>query len=232
MILVIFFQQTPPPSFWNGPAANWAVAFGTLALAIVAVSHEWIQSWFVKPDLVLDVHLRRPDAEKTMMGPHTQAYYFRLTVSNTGSKAAEDVQVYAFSVKRKNAGGQYETVERFLPMALRWTHKGISTLPYILPEMPPSFCDLGHVIDPTRKVAMGEHIESVPDNGTVFALETEVKPNSKGNLLAPGEYRLHLKVAASNFPPRDYVVKLKLRGEWFEDEDRMFTDGIGLTLGR
>ena len=110
------FIEHAVSSVWNGPAANWAVAFGTLVLAFVAVFQQWIQSWFFSPELVLDVHLRRPDAEKTMMGEHTKAYYFRLTVTNTGRTAAEDVQVYAFSVKRKNAGGQYETSEKFMPI--------------------------------------------------------------------------------------------------------------------
>ena len=88
-------------------------------------------------------------------------------------------------------------------------------------------------MDPTRKVAMNEHIEGVPENRTMFALDTEVKPNSKGNLLGPGKYRLHLKVTAAVELPAAGLcaVKLELRGEWFEDEDRMFSDGIGLTLG-
>jgi hypothetical protein len=47
----------------------------------------------------------------------------------------------------------------------------------------------------------------------------------------PGEYRVHLKVAASNCPPQDVTVKVKMPGEWFADEDRMFRDGIGLSLG-
>lgn len=53
--------QVPPMTqqaqhtFWNGPAANWAVAIGTLILAFVAVFQEWIKSWFFKPVLDLDV---------------------------------------------------------------------------------------------------------------------------------------------------------------------------------
>jgi hypothetical protein len=228
--LVALLQQAAS-TFWNGPAANWAVAIGTLILAFVAVFQQWIQSWFFKPMLGLEVRLARPDAEKTQSNLNTVVYYFRLAVTNTGRKAAEDVQVYVSAVKRKRADTKYETVVRFIPMALLWTHKGISTLPYLLPNMPPAYCDLGHISDPERKVGTFESLPDVPDVQTVFALETEVRPNSKGNLLGPGEYRVHLKVAASNCPPQDFTVKVKMPGEWFADEERMFRDGIGLSLG-
>jgi hypothetical protein len=51
-------------TFWNGPAANWAVAIGTLILAFVAVFQEWIKSWFFKQILDLHIGTERPSAEK------------------------------------------------------------------------------------------------------------------------------------------------------------------------
>jgi len=223
-------HQTPV-TLWNGPAANWAVAFGTLILAFVAVFQEWIKSWFFKPILGLEVRVARPDAEKTKFNGNIGVYYFRLAVTNTGRKAAEDVQVYVSAVKRKKANTKYETVDRFTPMALMWTHKSVSTLPYLLPKMPAAYCDLGHISDPERKAGMFETLPDVSDEQTIFALETEVKPNSKGYLLAPGEYRVHLKVAASNCLPQDFTVKVNMTGRWFADEEQMFRDGIGLSLG-
>ncbi|HXY79409.1 MAG TPA: hypothetical protein VEI08_02105 [Candidatus Bathyarchaeia archaeon] len=224
-------QSQVGTTFWSGPAASWAAAIGTLILAFVAVFQEWIKSWFFKPSLDLDVRVARPDAEKTRFDANTDVYYFRLAVSNTGRKAAEDVQVYVSAVKRKKADAKYETLDRFTPMALRWTHKGVSTIPFLLPKMPPAYCDLGHISDPERKVGTFERLPDVLDEQTVFAMETEVTPNSKANLLGPGEYRLYLKLAASNCPPHDFMVKLKMPGQWFADEERMFRDGIGLTLG-
>jgi hypothetical protein len=218
-------------TFWNGPAASWAAAIGTLILAFVAVFQEWIKSLFFKPVLDLDVRVARPDAEKTWFDANTEVYYFRVAVTNTGRRVAEDVQVYVSAIKRKKVDTKYETLDRFTPMALRWTHKGVATLPFLLPKMPRADCDLGHISDPGRKVGTFESLPDVLDEQAVFAVETEVTPNSKGNLLGPGEYRLYLKVAASNCPPNDFMVKLKMPGDWFPDEERMFRDGIGLTLG-
>jgi hypothetical protein len=214
-------------------ASNWFVAGGTFVLAFVAVFQEWIKNWFFRPTLDLKLRLARPVAEKTHFDANTEVYYFRLQVTNSGMRAAEDVQVYASEVRRKKADKKYETVERFTPMALKWTHKGTATLLHLLPDMPPIYCDFGHITDPARKIAPPfEGLEGVAANETVFALETEVSPKSKGNLLGPGEYYVYLKVAASNCPPSDFKVKLKMPGKWFADEDQMFRDGIGLTCAK
>lgn len=223
----------PPPSqtFWNGPASNWFVAAGTLVLAFVAVFQEWIKSWFFKPTLNLRIRATRPYAEKTSFNGNSDVYYFRVQVTNSGRKAAEDVQVFASSVKRKKADNKYESVDRFTPMALKWTHKGVATLNYLLPKMPPAYCDLGHITDPARKIAPPfEGLDDVRPEETVFVLETEVNPNSKGNLFGPGEYHIYLTVAASNCEPREFKLTLKLPGKWFPDEARMYRDGIGIVL--
>ena len=116
-------------------------------------------------------------------------------------------------------------------MPLKWAHKGVATLPYLLPEMPPAYCDLGHITDPARKMAaLFESLDDISPEETIFVLETEVNPNSKGNFLGPGEYHVYLKVAASNCPPKDFKIKINLRGNWFRDEEQMFRDGIGLSL--
>jgi hypothetical protein len=222
--------QQSAQTFWNGPASNWFVAIGTVVLAFVAIFQEWIKSWFFKPTFEVETRAERPFAEKTHFNSHTDVYYFRLGVRNTGRVAARDVQVYAHQVKRKKADMKYETIDRFTPMALRWTHRMNGTLSHLLPDMPPVFCDLGHISDPTRKAGTFETLGEIPSDKTVFVLETEVQPNSKGNLLGPGEYRVHLKIAASNSKPTDFSVKIRMRdGLWFADEARMFQDGIGLS---
>jgi hypothetical protein len=45
--------------------SDWAVAGGTIALAVVAVFQQWLQRLFVRPKLELAANVRRPDAEKT-----------------------------------------------------------------------------------------------------------------------------------------------------------------------
>lgn len=53
----------------------------------------------------------------------TDVYYFRLAITNTGRAAAHEVQVYISRVERFE-NGDYRNVDRFLPMALNWTHVG------------------------------------------------------------------------------------------------------------
>jgi hypothetical protein len=228
-IAVLSGQPTSATS-WNGAAANWAVAIGTLVLALVAVFQQWLQELFVHPKLNLDVRLARPDAEKTLFNNGVDVYYFRLAVTNTGNMAAHDVQVYVSGIEREAADKSYKPVERFMPMALIWAHMGSPTKPHLLPNMPRSFCDLGHISDPARKAGTFEALPEVAPDATVLALDLEVKPNSKGYLLGPGTYRLSLKVAASNCPPRDYILEAVVRGQWFADEDKMLSDGIGLRI--
>jgi len=43
-------------------------------------------------------------------------------------------------------------------------------------------------------------------------------------------YRLELKIAAANVAPIDKTVELDVKGNWFDEEEVMFRDGIGLRL--
>jgi hypothetical protein len=50
---------------WSSVAADWAVAKGTLVLAIVAVFQQWLQRLIIRPRLRLQAWVQHPDAEKT-----------------------------------------------------------------------------------------------------------------------------------------------------------------------
>jgi hypothetical protein len=43
-------------------------------------------------------------------------------------------------------------------------------------------------------------------------------------------YRLELKIAAGNVAPIDKTVELNVTGNWFDEEEAMFRDGIGLRV--
>jgi hypothetical protein len=43
-------------------------------------------------------------------------------------------------------------------------------------------------------------------------------------------YRLELKLAAANVAPIDKTVELDVKGNWFDEEEVMFRNGIGLRL--
>jgi hypothetical protein len=212
-------------------AAEWFAGVGTLVLAFVAVFQQWLQQLIVHPRLCLNARVERPDAEKSRWGKgETDVYYFRLGVTNIGNKAAHDVQIYLASVERLREDNQYKPVANFRPMNLTWAYTSAPTKDVILPGMPPVFCDMAHIVDPARKGPMGENIPGTAEDETVLALNLAVLPFSGGHLLGVGIYRFGLIMAASNSKPRPYTLEVKAKGKWFRDEDKMFSDGFGMSL--
>jgi len=217
---------------WNHILAEWVAALGSIAVAVVAVFQEWIKRRVYRPKLRLDARVCRPAAEKFRWDEQqVDVYYFRLEITNEGNREARDLQVYVASVRRLRQDGNYEAVDRFSPMNLVWTHTPRSpTLPLLLPAMPPRYCDLAHISNPRMKAQTHEQLPGVDLDDAVLALELEVQANSLAYLLGPGTYELSLKLAASNHPPTDYALEVKFLGKWFDHQDKMFSDGLGLRI--
>jgi len=220
----------PQTSFWYDAAPQWFVAFGTLVLAFVAVFQEWLRRLVSRPRLQLSAVVSPPDCHKTKLSMGADVYYFRLRVENTGNAAARDVQVYLASVERQRADRQYEAVDRFVPMNLMWAIIRQTTLPILLPDMPPRYCDFAHITDPQQRRSVAETLPGIGDNSAILVLELEVNPNNKGYLLEPGEYRMGLKLAAENHPVRDYALEVNFRGTWFNNENEMLREGFGMRI--
>src|SRR5712692_6582762 len=128
-------------SSFSSSAAEWFVAIGTIVLAFVAVFQEWLRRLVIRPALKLEAHVSRPDCHKTKFSVGYTVYYFRLCVENTGNDAAREVQVYLAAVERQRLDKTYEAVGRFTPMNLVWAIIRQPTLPILLPDMPPRYCD-------------------------------------------------------------------------------------------
>ena len=226
-----------------GTLAQWAGATATFLAVLVALFKDEFLRWRRKPKLRLSVSLAPPNCHKTTITymiqkptPTSRAadcYYLRLWVENAGKTRAERVQVFVAKLSRRSADGSFKDVDQFLPMNLRWSHAG-SRAPEIFtdgisPEMG-RHCDLGRVVDPSLRKEVGDDLPSIAANDTVLGLDLEIKPNTLSHLVPIGVYHLTLRVAAANCPPRTHVLELTLTGKWFDDESRMFTDGLGLRL--
>ncbi len=230
-----------------GTIAQWVSAAATLLAVLVALFKVEIVNWWRRPILDASVFLEPPYCHSTTLHytarrtaltfAQAQSYYFRLWIANRGKTRADRVQVFAARLYRKIADGSFKEDRNFLPMNLRWAH-GQSREPGggpeiyaegISPDMG-KHCDLGHITDPSNRVELNEDVDGVPATSTIFALDLEVNPNTKSNLLAPGTYRLELQVAAANSRPIKKLVELTVTGQWFADERRMFQDGIGLRV--
>jgi hypothetical protein len=232
---------------YSGETAAWATAIGTLVLAFVAVFQDKIRYWLTRPKLKLEIQSSPPDCMRTAFrqnvanyDPNTgqryerqieiPCYYFRLRVTNEGNCEAREVEIFAKDLKKHHERkSEFEPVSRFAPMNLLWSNVRKPFLPILSPQIP-KHCDLAHVVHPHRKQAMPHVLPDVPSDQCVLILDLEVEPNSCGHLLEPGFYRLTLMLAAANAPPREYLLDMRITGDWYEDEARMLAEGVRLHL--
>jgi hypothetical protein len=243
-------QGKSMPTLWGmeiGNFAQWAGALATLLAVLVALFKTEIVNRWRRPILNATVFLEPPYCHSTTLHyqvqktaltfVQAQCYYFRLWIENRGKTRADRVQVFAARLFRKVADGSFTEDRSFLPMNLRWAH-GHSREPGggpeiyaegISPEMG-KHCDLGHITDPQFRSDLQENFDGVDAASTIFALDLEVNPSTKSNLLAPGTYRLELQVAAANSRPVKKIIEITITGHWFTDERKMFQDGIGLRI--
>ena len=137
--------------------AAWAAAIATFLAVLLALFKEdivYYLFWWHHPCLVVRTRRGAPDWAKTPLfgiypeqlpsgeqvhrwGPVADAYYFRIWVENTGRERAEDVQVYAAKLWKRQADGTFQPVNTFLPMNLRWAHSPDPAEPEIFDDMNP-----------------------------------------------------------------------------------------------
>ena len=233
---------------WDN-VSQWFAAFVMSLVALVALFKEEIVKRWRRPILDLSLRVTPPDCYKTESrylrpGPRdnvpirgfgkwhvANCYYFRLWVDNHGKTRAERVQVFATKLHHLRADGKFVEDKHFLPLNLCWSHsedhpevfaEGIS------PHMG-KHCDLGRIMDPKKRVDFAD-IEGFAKEKCLFELAVEFPSATRSHLLQPGVYRLELKIAAGNVAPKDKTVELTVTDNWFDEEEVMFRDGIGLRL--
>jgi hypothetical protein len=158
----------------------------------------------------------------------TECYYFRLWIENNGNQRAERVQVYAVRLLKRHADGVFRQAESFLPMNLRWAHSLDQGKPEIFADINPKMgkhCDLGRIVNPKAPI---DRLAGVPADKTILHLDTEVEPATRSHLLPPGAYQLDLRIAAANAAPVEKRFEVNIQGNWYPDQAKMFTDGIGI----
>ena len=217
--------------------ATWAVAIATFLAVIVALFKEEMVRLWHRPKLSGSCLLVAPHCHKTELTYHDPAtrqliargdcYYLRIWIENQGYQRAEKVQVFASKLMRKHADGVFREDKDFLPMNLRWSHSREVFAEGISPKMG-RHCDLAYIEEPLLRAKGGRTLTGVAPDKTILALDLEVKPNTLSVLLAPGTYRLELKIAAANAPPKEKHIEINLTGDWFPDERKMFSDGVGI----
>ena len=135
------------------------------------------------------------------------------------------MQVFLASVKRVGEEGT-APVSKFTPMNLLWSYRGSATLPALLPEMPPVYCDLAHVEQPGPPLAL--FFDKKFLEGAELALDVEFPSNTYGHVLDRGTYLFHLILAAANCRPRHYRYRVMFPGKWYVEEQDMFREGFAI----
>jgi hypothetical protein len=206
-----------------------------LAVLVALFKDDLVRAWH-QPRLVARIEPRPPDCHKvrsTITGQHTtqcDAYYCRLWITNDGNRAAEDVQLFVEGIRRKHADGQFKTVATFMPMNLLWSYSREVYADRLLPGMG-RHCDLLHILEPARRLSVGWPLpQGTPDGSTLVELDLQFKSNTMSHLLLPGEYEIDVKLAAANARPVSIVVEVHLKGAWYDSEDKMFSDGLGIRV--
>lgn len=232
---------------WGGTAcretAAWVGSIATFFAVLVALFKEELVRMWRRPKLNARIELAAPDCHKTQITKidkntgsvldQADCYYFRLWVENKGNQRAEKIQVFVSEFLRRHADGTFVEDKSFLPMNLKWSHSQLSPFgPEIFadgisPQMG-KHCDFAHIIDPSKRAAFGHVLPTVTTGKTILALDLEMAPATLSHLIPPGIFRFKLKLAAANLKPITTLIEINLTGDWYTDENKMFSDGIGM----
>lgn len=115
-------------------------------------------------------------------------------------------------------------------MNLRWSHSQDEVFAEGISPLMGKHCDFGHITNPIFRKDLREDISDVPDDQTILALDLEFRPHIGSHLVRPGVYHVHLQIAAANSPPIKMTLELSITGNWFADEPRMFSEGLGVKV--
>lgn len=189
------------------------LAFATFLVAIVAVFAEPLRRWHNRTKVDVTLNALPPDLHQIEMTntftgePAGNAIYSRLRVSNAGTVAAENVEVFVSEVRSGS-----RVVPTFLPLSLTWSHYVPPSSTMRIPAGMYRHCDLGR---------FQEH-----NGDVVFLVSTIVQPNavSSGlppNFLPAGEYEIDTTFGGDNVELWSATWRVTFEGPWSDDESVM-----------
>jgi hypothetical protein len=223
---------------WFGTVAQWFSVLATLAAVVVALFKDQFFRWRNRPILKASIRLGAPDCAKTLLFLRYQespvgradCYYLRLWVENVGRGRAEDVQVYVAKLyKRKDAEGEFQPVESFLPMNLTWAHGQLGQPEVFARSLASGMgrhCDLGSVVDPKAGPPFYVATPDSPIGQCSLTLSVEAPPTTGNHILGAGTYLIELRIAGSNSARVTHFMQVSLDGRWFDDSEAMLSSGV------
>jgi hypothetical protein len=214
---------------WVAVGAGATLFTGLVAL-FIAVFGTSLQTLLFKPKLRVSIEMRPPDCTKiravygtrvtetgTEPTSFVDSYYYRLQITNTGNREAQDVEVRLLRLQ-VTVGAESKEDRDFFPLNLKWSNTGQVTAPRIQPKLS-KHCDLCQILgnDP----GFIEFVTEVTPNPLRPGIWATKKP--------AGVYRLVIAVAANNASVVEKTLRISFVG-WRDDEAEMLSEGLVVEL--
>jgi hypothetical protein len=211
---------------------------------MVALFKDPIRGWWNKPELRVTCTKEIPE---TVRVPTTawqgkwfgggggrwigDCYLIRIKVENKGRTRAEKVQVSAMKLAKRGLDNNFADLPTTLPFNMRWSN-GPPAAPVIaldgISRDMWAFCDIVSLCDPANPYQRRPAGAAATE--TVGQLQLEFDLPDEWHLLAPGAYRLTLKIGAANAEPIDRIVEFTHDGIWTQNDVAMRRDHLVVSL--
>jgi hypothetical protein len=142
--------------------AQWVGAIATSSAVIVALFKDEVFRYFRRPKLGIRIMPGPPDCLFSPMTVSVEgalvwsgsSYWLRLWIQNAGMFRAEQVQVFASTLLKRDANREFKPVGDFIPMNLRWSNARDWRNPEIfapgISRNMGKHCDLCSISDPAN----------------------------------------------------------------------------------
>ena len=182
------------------------VAFGTIAVAVLAIWGPWIRSILAPAKLKLILHTPRgnPTVGKLVDGKDIRLMYFHLKVVNQRPwLPAENCRVLLKSLTRRGPDGLFHPVSMAVPLQFVWAPSEIT--PPVITISKEQVLDFGRISEGENRFV--PQLYSYSNNFQGFVGSNDV-------------VRFHLEIDATNYSPSKYqVFEVAWDGQWnFESE--------------
>lgn len=240
-MLRLGLRSSPMPPITQWTDNDWIAigtvvgAFGSVAVAVLAIWGEPIRAWIFRASLSITIDMREPDCigikllraqiSQLPSGQHitkqamTDSYYFRLLINNTRRSAARQVEVRLTAIRVKQGDGTFKDDPTFQPLDLKWANSGQVFVSKIDKNVP-RHCDLCHVVHGSQPLSMD--------------FDTEVEPFPIGGASptkrAAGTYEVDLAAPADNAQAVRRTLEIYYAGTWHAKPSDMFTKGLTIKV--
>jgi hypothetical protein len=181
---------------------NAFVAFGTIALAFIAIFQDSLRSYFAGPRLRL-VH-RNPKGVPVRINGRWTVFHLLTIVNDRSSVTATNCRVQVKRIERQAPDGTFVEVTLLFPLLMYWSPS----------EITPPFLSVRH----EQLVDFGFLREGQP-----FHPYSRLYPSNFDGDLRPGQrMRYWFEVVSDNFAsPRLQGFEVSWDGKWTEDLDQL-----------